>query len=184
MEEKELIKRLKSDDNRAFASLYDIYYPKVYNFTRLYISSSAEVAEVVQEVFVKLWESRHLIVEEKGLDGLLFIITRNFIFNMSRRNFRESMFKLTVMNAMEEVSGNDIEEEFAAVDLKRYIDELVVLLPERRRQVFRMSREEHLSYREIAERLGITEKAVERNIYFALKFLKKNLPLFILFVYG
>lgn len=182
MEEIKLIEQMKSGDNQAFAALYDLYCPKVYNFTRLYISSSDEVAEVVQDVFVKLWESRHLIIEEKGLEGFLFIITRNLIFNMNRRNFRETMLKMTVLKAVEEEGSSNIEEEFAATDLKRYIDGLVTQLPERQQRVFRMSREEHMSYREIAERLNITEKAVERHIYLALKFLRSNLPFFILFV--
>lgn len=182
MEEIKLIEQMKSGDNQAFAALYDLYCPKVYNFTRLYISSADEVAEVVQDVFVKLWESRHLIIEEKGLEGFLFIITRNLIFNMNRRNLRETMLKMTVLKAMEEEGSSNIEEEFAATDLKRYIDGLVTQLPERQQRVFRMSREEHMSYREIAEHLNITEKAVERHIYLALKFLRSNLPFFILFV--
>lgn len=182
MEEKELIRKIKEGDNTAFAALYDVYWQKVYNFTKLYITASNDITEVVQDVFVKLWEARHLLADDQGLEGFLFIVTRNIIFNMSRKNFRESMFKMTVIRAMESEETYDMEDEFSATDLKQYIDRLIAVLPKRQQEVFKMSREQHMSYKEIALHCGISEKAVERHIYLALKFLKKNLPLFILFM--
>lgn len=182
MEEKELIRKVKNGDSTAFAALYDCYWQKVYNFTKLYIATSNDVTEVVQDVFVKLWEARHLLEEDQGLEGFLFIVTRNIIFNISRKQFRESMFKMTVIRAMEKEETYDMEDEFSAADLKQYIDRLIAVLPKRQREVFKMSREQHMSYKEIALCCGISEKAVERHIYLALKFLKKNLPIFILFL--
>lgn len=182
MEEKELIRKVKNGDSTAFAALYDCYWQKVYNFTKLYIATSNDVTEVVQDVFVKLWEARHLLADDQGLEGFLFIVTRNIIFNMSRKNFRESMFKMTVIRAMESEETYDMEDEFSAADLKLYIDRLIAVLPKRQQEVFKMSREQHMSYKEIASHCGISEKAVERHIYLALKFLKKNLPIFILFM--
>ena len=75
-----------------------------------------------------------------------------------------------------------IEEELDARDLKRYIDKLVVQLPANRQRIFRMSRELHLSNKQIAEQCAITEKAVERQITLALKFIRDNLPFFVLFM--
>ena len=87
---------------------------------------------------------------------------------------------IAVVQAVEE--SYDMEGELDAADLKKYIDELVMQLPPRQREVFRMSRELHMSNREIAEHFSITEKAIERHINLALKFLKKNLNLFMLFM--
>lgn len=182
MEEKELIKKIKQSDSIAFATLYDYYWEKVYNFTKLYITSSHDVTEIVQDVFVKLWESRHLLAEDKSLEGFLFIVTRNIIFNATRSHFRENIFKLTVMRAMENEESYNVEDELSATDLKQYIDQLITLLPKRQQEVFRMSREQNMSYKEIAKCCDISEKAVERHIYLALIFLRKNLPLFIMFI--
>lgn len=182
MIEKDAVRNLKQGDEAAFASLYDRYWPKVYHFTQLYITTSLDVSEVVQEVFVKLWESRHLLDETKSFEGFLFIVTRNLIFNHSRRIINENALKMTALQAVEE--SYDMEGELDAADLKKYIDELVLLLPPRQQQVFRMSREQHLSNREIAEQLSVTEKAIERHINLALKFLRKNLGLFTLFMGG
>ena len=65
MKEEELIEQMKNGNNIAFAALYDYYCQKVYNFTKLYVTSSDTVAEIVQDVFVKFWEARHLL--ENGI---------------------------------------------------------------------------------------------------------------------
>lgn len=180
MIEQEIIKSLKEGDKKAFQILYDHYWQQVYNFTKLYITTTMDTEEVVQEVFVKIWESRASLDETKSFDGFLFIVTRNLIFNHSRRHLKEMAMKVTVLQAIEE--SYDIEEDLGAADLKKYIDKLVLLLPPRQQEVFRMSRELHMSNREIAENLSVTEKAIERNMNLALKFLKKNLQLFVLFM--
>lgn len=181
MEGKELINQMKNGNNIAFATLYDYYWQKVYNFTKLYVTSSDTISEIVQDVFVKFWEARHLLDNNKRVEGFLFIITRNIIFNKVRSKVREDMFKMTVLRSIENEESYNQEDQMVAEDLKEYIDQLIAVLPKRQREIFLMSREENMTYREIAARCGIGEKAVERHIYLSLKFLKKNLLLFILF---
>lgn len=180
MEERNVIGRVKAGDAAAFSLLYDNYWLKVYNFTQLYIVSSSDVSEIVQDVFVKVWETRHLLDETKNFDGLLFIITRNLVFNYTRRNFNELNFRMTALRGIE--NSYNMEDELDAADLKEYIDTLILQLPLQRQRIFRMSREKNLTNKEIADYCAITEKAVERNITFALKFLRDNLPLFLLFM--
>ena len=181
MDEKDLIRGLRNEDACAFSQLYNVYFKQVYNFTKLYICSCVEVAEIVQDVFVKVWESRHTIDEEKSFEGFLFIITRNLIFNYNRRHFNELNFKVTALNALEQ--SYNIDEELEAVDLKQFISTLISNLPPQRQKIFRLSREKKMSNKEIAAFCCITEKAVERQMTLALKFLRENLPLFIVF-YG
>lgn len=181
MREEELIEQVKNGNNIAFAVLYDHYWQRVYNFTKLYITSSDSISEIVQDVFVKFWESRHLLDSNRKVEGFLFIITRNIIFNKTRSKIREDMFKMTVLRSIENEEPYNQEDRMVAEDLKEYIDRLIAVLPERQREIFLMSREENMTYREIALRCGIGEKAVERHIHLTLKFLKKNLLLFILF---
>ena len=95
MDETEILTEVKAGNTIAFERLYDCYWLKVYNFAQLYITSSFEVSEVVQDVFVKVWESREMFDETKNFDGFLFIITRNIIFNYSRRHFYELNFRGT-----------------------------------------------------------------------------------------
>ena len=169
MDETEILTEVKAGNTIAFERLYDCYWLKVYNFAQLYITSSFEVSEVVQDVFVKVWESREMFDE-----------TRNIIFNYSRRHFYELNFKMTALRGLE--NSYDIEDELDAADLKSYIDKLIEQLPPQRRRIFKMSREQHLTNKEIAERCAVSEKAIERQITMALKFLRDNLPMFIVFM--
>lgn len=180
MEDRDLLEKIKVGDTNAFAMLYDQYWLKVYNFAQLYIKSNSEITEVVQDVFVKVWEARRLLDTSKNFDGFLFFITRNIIFNYSRKHFNELNFKLTVLKGLE--NTYNMEDELDAADLKNYIDNLISQLPEQRQRIFRMSREGHLTNKEIADRCAVSEKAIERQITIALKFIKDNLPIFIVFM--
>ena len=87
---------------------------------------------------------------------------------------------MTALRGLE--NSYDIEDELDAADLKSYIDKLIEQLPTQRRRIFKMSREQHLTNKEIAERCAVSEKAIERQITMALKFLRDNLPMFIVFM--
>ena len=167
MKERQIIKSLKEGDREAFSMLYKQYWEKVYHFCGLYLNNRDVAEDVVQEVFIKVWESREFIREDDNFKGLLFVITRNLIFNQHRKNVNEDFYKMTVLSAME--TSYDLEEEITAYNLGEYIDHLIEELPERRRVIFNLSRKEHKSYKEIAFQLNISEKTVENQISEALK---------------
>lgn len=179
MKDYELIQQLKKNNHIAFTCLYERYWRQVYNFCCLYLTNRSTAEEVVQEVFVKIWESRDLIKENENFKGLLFIMTRNLIFNQHRKNFNEDFYKMTVIAAME--NSYNMEEEIEARDLRDYIDQLIEDLPPRRREIFNLSRKKHKTHKEIAELLQISEKTVENQISKALTHLKKNILLLIYF---
>lgn len=180
-EERSLLISLKQGDKAVFTTLYRKYWNQVYNFSKLYLSNRSAVEEVVQEVFIKVWETREFISEDNNFKGLLFIITRNLIFNKHRRSLNEDFYKMTVLSAIED--SYNMEEEIEAKDLKEYIDLLVKELPPRRREIFNLSREKNLTYKEIAALLDISEKTVENQIGEALKYLRKNILLLSFFVW-
>ena len=127
-----------------------------------------------------MWESRESLDEEQNFAGYLFITMRNLVFNRSRKNLNEAFYQLSVIEAVEE--SYDIEEELDAANLRTHIESLISMLPPRQQEVFRLSRNEELSYREIAEKLQISERTVEHHISDALKFLRKNIKLYTLFL--
>lgn len=177
MSEREKVIAVKYGDHQAFVELYNDYWGQVYDFSRLYISRVADAEEIVQDVFVKLWESRHLLKEDESFKGFLFIITRNIVFSRNRKKVNENLFKTSVLSAFGNESNynsNSVEEEYCASQLAVFIDKLIGSLPEQQKRCFLLSREENLSYKEIAERLGISPKTVEIHMGKALKFLKKQ----------
>lgn len=177
----DLIRQIRQDDQHAFKKIYEIYCDKVYSFIKLYIVSPSDVYDIAQDVFVKLWENRANLDESKSLNGFLFILTRNTIFNFSRKNYHTNFVRMAEAEIAED-KFTSIEDQIETDDLEKYIDQLISLLPPRQKEVFILSRKQQLKNKEIAGQLNITEKAVERNITFAVKFLKKHLKLYVLFL--
>lgn len=183
MEQKSLridLALMKVGDKDAFERLYNRYWAKVYNFTSLYINDGFEREEIVQKVFIRFWKMRERIDVEKDPDGLLFIITRNLVFNETHRSANEKALKEAIL--MDAAAQEDIESKIETDDLSSYIDSLVAGLPKRQREAFELSQNEGLSYKEIAQRMNISEKGVERHLYLARKFIRENLPLFLIFL--
>ena len=82
---KENIQKMKEGNEDAFKTIYNAYWKKVFHFTQLYLTDPYQLEEVVQEVFIKLWEIKEHLDEEKSLEGLLFIITKNPNYQTCRR---------------------------------------------------------------------------------------------------
>lgn len=120
-------------------------------------------------------------INPADIESMEVLITRNLIFNQFRKSFNENAYKLTVLSAA--MDYYDMEDELSAADLKEFIKRMVGGLPPRQQEVFKMSRDEHLTYKEIATRLNISEKTVERHINEAIKFLKKNIMLYLIFIF-
>ena len=106
------IRQIKQGNSKAFKAIFDRYWNIVYRFTGLYLMDNYEKEEITQQVFIKLWEKRELLDEEKDLDGLLFIITRNLIFNHIRKSINEEKLAETLQLATE--ASNEIEQGIEA----------------------------------------------------------------------
>ena len=156
MTEKELIILLKEGDEKAFTTLYRRYWSKVYNFSRLYLSSILEIEEVVQEVFVKVWESRSLLREDDNFKGFLFVITRNLVFNQFRRSFNENAYKLTVLSSI--MPYYNLEEELTAADLQGIYRKNGQRASSAPTGSIQSEPKCSLTYKEISIRLNISEK--------------------------
>lgn len=184
MTDRELIALLKKGDDNAFSIIYNRYWGKVCNFSRLYITSEADIEDIVQQVFIKLWNYRESFKEDESFEGFFFIATRNLIFSHMRKSFNESAYKLTVLDTINEsdTDWHGIQEEIEANELGQYIEQLLKDLSPRQQEIFRLSRTEGCTNREIAEKLSISEKTVEKNITATLRFLRENIRLLIIFL--
>ena len=164
MNRRNLLEQFKAGDSSAFEHLYLDYSPKVFRFARRYTNHHEDAEEIVQDVFIRLWETREAIDPDRNFDNYLFTITRNLIFNRYRAKVNEQQYKTAILASFEQ-EYECTKEEVIAEDLSQHIDKIVSQFPPKQQKVFNMSRKQMLSHKEIAEKLGITEKTVRAHIY-------------------
>lgn len=179
--DKELLHRIKNGDEVAFELVFHRYKGFLLDFVRKSLPKEEDAEGLVQEVFVKLWTNRHHIEPSKSLNAFLFTIARNQIYDRLRKLLSKRKYLEELYYSSRE-SDEQSEKQMEYDELKEIVDNLVEQLPEKRREIFVLSREEGLSYREIAIRLGISENTVDSQIRKALSYLKENLQQKITFI--
>jgi RNA polymerase sigma-70 factor (ECF subfamily) len=172
IEEKDLFEIIKQGDEKAFEHLFKTYYAHLCAFASKIIDDEIAAEEIVQEFFVKLWEKRTLLTIDSSVKNYLFRSIKNLCLNfIKHNNVRQQHAK----HFIAEAETNHFNDNFIEVDLARKIEESIESLPEKRREIFRLSREEGLKYREIADKLKLSVKTVEAQMGLALKTLRDKL---------
>lgn len=170
---------------QKFQHFFTIYFPKVKNYARMLLKSEVDAEDVSQDIFCKLWVQPEIWLDnEKELDNYLFIMTRNTILNIFKhqqieQEYQENYLEKAVIHELmeSEYTLNNIYYEEMQLVIRLTLEKM----PERRRMIFELSRFKELSYKEIAEKLNISIRTVEHQVYLALIELKKML-LFLFFL--
>ena len=180
---------IASGDKDAFEELFLSLYPRLLSFARRVVGDMPTAEDMVQDCFIRLWEQRDELKDSSR--ALLFTMLRNACLNELRRRLvrgevsldqmaedgdAERMFNLDFGYVQTTDAANAPDIALLCGELQQFIDNAVGELPPRTAEVFRLSREEGLKNREIADRLGITVKAVEKHITAALAHLRAALP--------
>lgn len=154
-----------------FKEIFDKHFDEVRNYI-FYRSGDTDLAtDVAQETFIKLWE-KQFDVHNKKIKGLLFKIAGDQFVSVYRKQKIVMNFKLNTKPDQEEITP---EDSMQFDQLQENYSTALSRLPEKQRVVFMMSRMEELKYHEIAERLEISTKAVEKRMKNALEFLRQAL---------
>jgi RNA polymerase sigma-70 factor (family 1) len=178
--EKKIFERLKEGDPKAFESVFKFWYEPLVHFADEYIADLESARNIVQNIFMKLWEKHAMVDPDSNLKSYLYMATRNAClshirhirletayFEKSRKSYEDLQLNY---EALEELKMEQIDFS----NLEKLIQDTIDSLPERCREVFLMSRYEDLKNKEIAEKLNISVKAVEANITRALIKLREN----------
>jgi RNA polymerase sigma-70 factor (ECF subfamily) len=179
--EKQLVKSLKKGDLRAFDELYKIYSSKLLYFTLGYVNTNEDAEDLVQEVFLTIWRKHKKIKEEHSFQSYLFTITFNAIKKYFRKKGVEKK-QLDLFLKSKSTSSNNVLSKVEFNDLTDQVEKIIDTFPERRKEIFRLSRESHLSNQEIADKLDITKKTVENHITTSLKDLRERLDIHLFFL--
>lgn len=173
-DEKILLQCLIKGDRLAFEKIFQLYSERIYYFTIKYINNREDAEEITQEVFVKLWNRREAIKTELSFSSYLFMIAKNAVIDVLRKKQKEAALAEGLKQKGEgHLSPADNSLEYK--ELSSIVQHAINNLPEKRRQIFLMIREEELSYKEIAEKLSISTKTVETHMRLALQQLRKSI---------
>lgn len=158
----------------SFEYLYNLWSGKLYNFVMRISKGDSYLAEdIVQSVFIKVWESRHTLDPDKSFGSYLCTIAKNQLVNIYQHRMLEYLYEEKIKSS--ESVENTTEKEVDYHLLEEYIDSLIEQLPPARREIFILSRRSLLTNKEIAEKLNLSENTVESQITKALSFLRDKI---------
>jgi len=175
----ELVDLLKSDSRVAHDEIFNRYNLILLAEARKRTRDQDEAHDIVQDVFLKLWSKRSRLQIGHNLSGYLYTAVFNAILDMSKHEKVKRRYQVFHIHTAEG-EAYTIEDEFVAKQLNSYIEQQIDALPEKRREIFIMSRKLHLSHKEIAERLGIAEDTVNKQIGHANRTLRWKLRYYLM----
>jgi RNA polymerase sigma-70 factor (ECF subfamily) len=171
--DRQLVSRLKVGDQKAFEEIFRKYREKVYYFAIRYYNSTEDAENVVQDVFIKLWNEREGLKEELSLNNYIYTITKNQLFNIQRKKINERAYRNYLIDYL--VQTPNLENELIYADLKAGVDKIIDELPAQRKKVFIMSNFEGFSNKELASLLNLSVRTIEVHKSLALQTIRKAL---------
>ena len=159
----------------AFDRVYELYSHKLFSFIFKILKNEAEADDIVQEVFVKIWESRYKLEDYKLLNSYIFTIAYNHSIDLIRKRINNTKYLEHLKNSAVVSVTPTIVSQIEFNELNTHAEKLIANLPERQKQVYILHRENGLTYPEIAEQLGISKNTVENHMVKALKYLRENM---------
>ncbi len=173
----EVLSELLNDNKIALEKVFNYYYPRLYNFSKSFLKLEEGIDDILQEVFIKIWQNRKNIKTFETFNSYIFTITRNLLLNELRSRLSNQKIRDNILKA-------SLAEEYLPfekldyLELKEKIEEIIEELPSKQKEIFKLSRIEGLSHKEIAEELNISTKTVEYHITQSISVLKAKLESF------
>jgi len=172
---KELLLLLKEGNMVAFDTIYEQYCKRLFGFVIRYVKNEADAEEIVQEVFIKIWENRRKIDVYSSFDSYLFTISYNSAISLLRKRVHEKKYLEHLKSLQEFDLTSELMDEIQFKELNEKIQILLEELTPRQKEIFILSREEGLTHEQIAKKLGISVNTVKNHIVSALALLKSNI---------
>lgn len=172
-EDKELYLKLQNGDERAFQVIFRKYYSAMSAFAYQFLKDHELAEETAQDMFVKIWEKRETLHIDSSVKHYFFRSVRNHCLNqIQHEKIKKKYAGMVLENSHQEINP---EHFYIEVDLIQRIENCIESMPPKRQEIFRLSREQGLKYKEIADTLKISVKTVEAQMGLALKYLREEL---------
>lgn len=169
-------------EKAAFSKIYQMYFPKLVRFAREYVVSTEDAENIVQDIFMYLWEHREMMDSIKNLNAFLFTLVKNRCIDFYRQKTlmdskQESLDKLKDRESKLKIKAlmQFDENIFIEKEIETLLEKAIESLPEKCRRVFILSRINGLKHEQIASGLNISVNTVQNHIVIALRRLKEEL---------
>ena len=173
----ELVRLVKDSNHEAFAEIYNRYAVLMFYKVNQMLRDEEPSKDLVQDLFVALWDKPELVQEDNNLAGYLYVGARNRVLKFIQRNKLKNDHIASLAKYASEISLEtiqDIDERELKIIVQREIDNL----PPKMKLIFEMSRKDNLSHAEIAGKLGLSDQTVKKQVNNALKILRSKLALY------
>ncbi len=171
--EKERVSNLRNGDEDSFRSLYDSFHQRVYAFIFHYVKDKDESEELLQKVFLKVWEKREHLDPAKSFSSFLLTLSKNLVIDHFRQvKSRQALAK--EYNSRMKLADYSTENTVIFNETEAFAQSAISSLPPKRGQIYKLNRFDGMSYSEIAEKLGISKNTVEVHMVKAIKALREE----------
>jgi len=174
LSDQELILLIRKGDRAAFTEVYKRYAESLAGFAASKLYDLDDARDILHDLFVKLWEDRFTLTVNDNLRSFLFAAIRYKIIDKIRRNVTRQEYDV-LLQALAEPQANGVEQQLDAKELQRLVDLSLEQLPAKTKQIYQLSRNEHLSVTEIAKRLTLSEQTVKNQLSITLKHLRQEI---------
>lgn len=172
---KELLILLKKGDIVAFDKIYEMYSKRLYGFVIRYVKQKEDAEGIVQEVFIKIWETRNKIDIYSSFDSFIFTIAYNTTIDLLRKRVNEQKYHDRLKLLQQITDGDQIINDLYFEEINIRLLSVIDKLTPRQKEIFQLSREEGLTHEEIAQKLNISVNTVKNHIVTSLAFIKSHL---------
>ncbi len=166
---------LRKGDVIAFDSIYEIYSKRLYGFVLRYVKQKEDAEGIVQEVFIKIWETRNKIDIYSSFDSFIFTVAYNTTISILRKRVSEYKY-LDQLKSVQQISDADqIIDDIYFKEINTKLQLLLDKLTLRQKEIFLLSREFGLTHEEIAKKLDISVNTVKNHMVTTLAFIKSHI---------
>lgn len=175
--EKAVLEQLKQGDSQAFELIYRHYWDRLFNQAYSHLRDENETKELIQDLFVEIWQKRHTIDVHTSLDAYLQTALRFKILNYVKASLVKEKYAASIKHNQFNKHCH-VEEDVQYAELHAALRSALQLLPAQPRRVYELRQNQGLSYAEIANSLQISISTVEKHMIKAMRYIRKRLERF------
>jgi len=174
-EEHSLLVLIAEGNEKAFRVLFKNHRTKLFNYIFKLTKSRVAAEEIVMDVFLKLWEGRSLLSELDNFNAFLFAIARNKAYDFLRKASKDRVLRELIWEEIQIASDMRTDQKLILNEMEQEYQHAIHKLSPQRQSVFKLSREEHMTYDQIAKHLQLSKSTIKNHILDSLKFIRTHM---------